>query len=140
MVKKRYITLLEIMIVILLIGIITSVVGYNVKGSLEKGKVFKTQQAQTQIRELLLLEVARGTNIEDVVKDPKKYLKESGLVRDIASLLKDGWNEPFEIKTNVHKTDIIVISPHLQNKKSSTKNKNENKSDQASDEEEDDQY
>jgi len=112
--KKRYITLLEIMIVILLIGIITSVVGYNVKGSLEKGKIFKTQQAQAQIKELLLLEVAKGANIDDVVKNPKKYLKDSGLPKNISSLLKDGWNEDFQIKTNKNKTDIIVTSKNLQ--------------------------
>jgi len=102
------------MIVILLIGIITSVVGYNVKGSLEKGKIFKTQQAQAQIKELLLLEVAKGANIDEVVKNPKKYLKDSGLPKNISSLLKDGWNEEFQIRTNKNKTDIIVTSKNLQ--------------------------
>ena len=85
--KKRYITLLEIMIVILLIGIITSVVGYNVKGSLDKGKVFKTEQAQNQIKELLLLEVAKGKKIENVVKYAKQHLKDSGIPKDVDSLL-----------------------------------------------------
>lgn len=112
MIKKRHITLLEIMIVILLIGIITSVVGYNVRGSLEKGKIFKTQQAQNQIKEILLLEVAKGAKIEDVVKDPKKYLMDSGLPKDVSSLLKDGWNVPFEIKV-INKSDIEVISRRL---------------------------
>jgi general secretion pathway protein G len=113
MIKKRYITLLEIMIVILLIGIITSVVGYNVKGSLYKGKVFRTEQAQNQIRELLLLEVAKGAGIDEVVKFPKKFLKETGLPKNVSALLKDGWNDPFEISTNKDKTDIIVSSKNL---------------------------
>ena len=113
MIKKRYITLLEIMIVILLIGIITSVVGYNVKGSLDKGKIFKTKQAQMQIRELLLLEVAKGAKIGEVVKNPEKYLKESGLPKDVSVLLKDGWNDNFEIKADKNKTDIIVTSKNL---------------------------
>ena len=38
--KKRAITLLEIMIVILLIGLIGGVVSYNLKGTLDKGKAF----------------------------------------------------------------------------------------------------
>ncbi len=129
--KKRYITLLEIMIVILLIGIITSVVGYNVKGSLDKGKIFKTQQAQTQIRELLLLEVAKGANIDEVVKNPKKYLKESGLPKDVSVLLKDGWNEEFQIKTNKSKSDIIVTSKNLKKME-----KDDKKNSQEIDEEE----
>lgn len=128
MIKKRHITLLEIMIVILLIGIITSVVGYNVKGSLDKGKIFKTQQAQNQIKELLLLEVAKGANIDEVVKNPEKYLIESGLPKDVSALLKDGWNEDFLIKTNKSKTDIIVTSKNL--KKIEKKNKISEESDE----------
>ena len=40
--KKRALTLLEIMIVIVLIGIIGSVIGVNMKGSLDAGKAFKS--------------------------------------------------------------------------------------------------
>ena len=119
--KKRFITLLEIMIVILLIGIITSVVGYNVKESLNKGKIFKTEQAQNQIRELLLLEVAKGANIDAVVKNPAKYLKESGLPKDVSVLLKDGWNDEFQISANRKKTDIIVTSKNLASPKKNAK-------------------
>lgn len=111
--KKRYITLLEIMIVILLIGIITSVVGYNVKGSLDKGKIFKTEQAQMQIKDLLLLEIANGANIDEVVKNPKRYLIDSGLPKDVSELLKDGWGTPFEIKASKNKSDIVVTSKNL---------------------------
>jgi len=112
--KKRYITLLEIMIVILLIGIITSVVGYNVKGSLEKGKIFKSRQAQKQIKDLLLLEVASGTNIDEVVSNPEKYLAESGLPKDPKDLINDGWGDRFQIKATRDKTDIEVTSKKMQ--------------------------
>jgi len=125
--KKRHITLIEIMIVILLIGIITSVVGYNVKGSLEKGKIFKTEHAQSQIRDLLLLEVARGTNIEEVVKNYRRYLKESGMTKDLKAILKDGWGDYFEIKLVDNKTDIKVISKNLDKY---NKNKEHNKIDE----------
>jgi type II secretory pathway pseudopilin PulG len=113
MISKRYITLLEIMIVILLIGIITSVVGYNVKGSLEKGKVFKTEQAQRQIKDILLLEVAKGKDIEEITKNFQKYLEESGLVKDINQMSKDGWGEKFIVKPNRDRSDIEVISEKL---------------------------
>jgi type II secretory pathway pseudopilin PulG len=120
MIKKRYITLLDIMIVILLIGIITSVVGYNVKGSLEKGKIFKTEQAQKQIRDILLLEVAKGNDIDEVVKNHRKHLKDSGLIRDVKQMLKDGWGKEFLISASKDKSDIDVISPTY--KKSSKDN------------------
>ena len=44
--KKQYaLTLIEIMIVIVLIGLIGSVIGANMKGSLDEGKAFKTKYA-----------------------------------------------------------------------------------------------
>ena len=109
--KKRPITLLEIMVVILLIGIITSVVGYNVKGSLEKGKVFKTKQAKMQIVDLLTLEMAKGSNMDDVVKNPQKYLKNSGMAKDVDKLLVDGWGDPLEVTQKNGK--IVVYSKNL---------------------------
>ncbi|NGX56986.1 MAG: hypothetical protein K1060chlam5_01242 [Candidatus Anoxychlamydiales bacterium] len=112
-IKKRFMTLLEIMIVILLIGIITSVVGYNMKGSLEKGKIFKTRQAQSQVKDLLLLEVAKGEDIDVVVNDPRKYLEKSNLAKNVESLLKDGWNEPFMI-TKKGSFDISVRSKKIE--------------------------
>lgn len=126
--KKRYVTLLEIMVVILLIGIITSVVGYNVKGSLEKGKVFKTKQAKRQIEDLLTLEVAKGTDIDTVVKNYKKYLENSGMAKDVDKLITDGWNTPFEV---THKNGKIVVTS-----KNLAKYKKEHDIDQAKDDDE----
>ncbi len=113
--KKRYMSLLEIMIVILLIGIITSVVGFNVKGSLEKGKVFKTEQAIVQIKDLLLLEVASGTPIEEVVANPIKYLKKSAVPKDPKKFILDGWGETLKIEAIKNNTDIKVSSNRLNN-------------------------
>ena len=111
-IKKRYITLLEIMIVVLLIGIISSVIGYNVKGSLNKGKAFKTQMAQKQIKDILYLSISEGKKIDDVTKNHKQYLKDSGLVKSIDNLLKDGWGEGFIIKND--KNNILVKSKKLE--------------------------
>ncbi len=79
-------TLLEIMIVIVLIGLIGSVIGFNMKGSLDEGRAFKTRQAQEQIQDILMLEVARGirwtmsskkarntSKIQDSSKNPKTF-------------------------------------------------------------------
>jgi len=95
--KKSAITLLEIMIVIFLIGLIGSVIGYNVKGSLEEGKAFRSEQGAARLRDILLMEVANGTSAEEVVSNPKFYVKKSGLVSNPDKLLKDGWGHPYEI-------------------------------------------
>lgn len=107
--KKRVLTLLEIMIVIVLIGLIGSVIGVNMKGSLEEGKAFKSRQAQEQIHDILMLEVARGIPLEEVIKEPVKYLELSGLVKNPKTFCKDGWGEPFEITKDGKRLDTIVV-------------------------------
>jgi general secretion pathway protein G len=111
--KKRSLTLLEIMIVIVLIGLIGSVIGVNMKGSLDEGRAFKTRQAAEQVQDILMLEVARGVDIQDVVDKREKYLANSGLVKDPKKFLIDGWNQPFEVKINPSTQTIIVRSEKL---------------------------
>ena len=96
-VKRKAMTLLEIMIVIFLIGLIGSVIGYNMKGSLDKGKMFKTEKGAEQIRDILMLEVAQGASPEVVVKEHARILRDSGLFKDVDKILKDGWNQPYDI-------------------------------------------
>jgi len=112
--RKQPITLIEIMIVIFLIGLIGSVLGYNMKGSLEEGKAFKTEQASLQIRDLLLLEAAKGTPLTTVVANPKLYLSRSGFVKNVEKLLEDGWGGAYEITASSRERDIRVISRNLE--------------------------
>lgn len=107
--KKRALTLLEIMIVIVLIGIIGSVIGVNMKGSLDEGKAFKSTQAMQQIQDILMLEVARGTSIDEVIKSPEKYLAASGLVKEPSKFLKDGWGTPFVIRADGRGNGNIIV-------------------------------
>ena len=111
--KKHNLTLLEIMIVIFLIGLIGSVIGYNVKGSLDEGKAFRTEHAAEQIKDILLLEVAKGHDIHTVIEKKELYLAESGLVKDVKKMLKDGWGEAFVVTPNRSATDIVVKSSRL---------------------------
>ena len=110
--KINSITLLEIMIVIFLIGLIGSVIGYNVKGSLESGKAFKSEHGAAQIRDILLLEASSGTDLNKLVSEPKKYLDRSGLCKDSSKMLKDGWGKEYVIK--VVNDDISVTSDALE--------------------------
>ena len=86
---------MEIMIVIFLIGIIGGAISYNMRGSMEKGRVFKTEQAMRQLIDILELAVSDGAEVADVIDKPVDYLKRSGMVKNPDKLLKDGWNKPF---------------------------------------------
>ncbi len=133
--KKRPITLLEIMIVIFLIGLIGGVVGYNMKGSLDEGRAFKTEQASLRVREILLLEVANGAELDQVVGDSFSCLKNSGLCENPDKLLKDGWNQPFVIKKKGNH-DISVVSQKLKDYRAK-KNKGRGVQEQVDDDAED---
>lgn len=101
--KKRYaMTLLEIMIVIFIIGIISSVIGYNMRGSLDKGKAFKTKEGINKIYEIVQLEQAEGKPLSADVEKIKTLLKDSGLVRKPEDLMKDGWGEPYTFEIIDH--------------------------------------
>ena len=88
---------MEIMIVIFLIGLIGSVIAYNMKGSLDEGRYFKSQQAIKQIQEVLELEIARGVTAEKVNADPGFYIERSGIVKNVDKVVKDGWGNDFSI-------------------------------------------
>jgi type II secretory pathway pseudopilin PulG len=122
--KKRTLTLLEIMIVIFLITLITGVIGYNMKGSLDKGKIFRTEQARAQLQDMLLLSLSEGKKMDEILNNPLAALEGLGIARDPKALLKDGWNENFFITANRNKTDFIITSRHL-DKKDEKRNKEE---------------
>lgn len=111
--KKKALTLIEIMIVIFLITLITGAVGYNMKGSLTKGKEFRTKQAQEQLRDLLLICVDEGEDPEKVAKNPSLYLIKSGLAKDPKNLVKDGWGSDFEVKLTADKRDFEISSKNM---------------------------
>lgn len=122
--QKRSLTLLEIMIVIVLIGLIGSVIGFNVKGSLDEGKAFKTEMAQEQIKDILLLEVARGSSLEEVIERKEEILENSGLVKNAKNFLKDGWGIPFHIEIKGQSGhDLVVKSDRLNSYQQSKKNR-----------------
>lgn len=99
--KKRYITLVEMMIVMFLIAMITGVIAYNYTGSLEEGKAFKTKAGIEKIHTVLDLYLAThpedrehiGTRWQDIVKS-------SQLVKSPQELIKDGWGIEYQVAVN----------------------------------------
>ena len=113
--KKKYtMTLLEIMIVIFIIGIIGSVVGYNMRGSLDQGKAFKTKEAARKLYEIVLLEEAIDNPLSndsgDLSDSIRKVLSKSELVRRPKDLMQDGWGNEFEFKYDKKKNEIRFSS------------------------------
>ncbi len=108
--KKRALTLLEIMIVILLITTISGVIGYNMKGALEKGRAFRTERAIDQLRDLLLYRLAEVGSPEEIMSDPKRAVVETGLARDPESLLRDGWGDSLDISLHRSRADFTIRS------------------------------
>ena len=106
--QKRPFTLIEIMVVIFLIGLIGSVIGYNMKGSLNKGRAFKTERAIEQLESLLNLELAKGTGtVEEIIADKEKYLKLAGHSKP-QDLLKDGWGQPFTFDLDDNEEFVVT--------------------------------
>jgi len=114
--KRNPITLLEIMIAIFIIGIITSVISFNMKGSLEKGKAFKTEQGSKQVYEIITYAFSQDREILDQIHrgepfDLEECLQNSGFVKYPKKLMRDGWGEVYEIIPK-EDDDIFVVSKH----------------------------
>ena len=96
--KKRFITLVEMMIVMFLIAMITGVIAYNYTGSLEEGKAFKTKAGIEKIRTILDLHLATHPDDLDSIDSMwRTVLANSQLVKNARELEKDGWGKDFEV-------------------------------------------
>jgi Tfp pilus assembly protein PilE len=99
--KRRYITLVEMMIVMFLIAMITGVIAYNYTGSLEEGKAFKTKAGIDKIHTILDLHLA--TNPEDREHLSTRWrgiVESSQLVKNSKELMKDGWGNDYDVNTD----------------------------------------
>lgn len=102
--QKRFITLIEMMIVMFLIAMITGVIAYNYTGSLEEGKAFKTKNGMEKIHTILDLHMA--TNPGESVSDWKTIVAASPLVKNSNELIKDGWGQEYQVKADEHGIEI----------------------------------
>lgn len=97
-VKKRFVTLIEMMIVMFLIALITGVIAYNYRGSLEEGKAFKTKASIEKIEMILNLRIAENPDImENIQTEWARVISRDPLVKDPNALTKDGWGKPYEV-------------------------------------------
>jgi len=112
--KRRFLTLVENMIVMFLIALITGVIAYNYTGALEEGKAFKTRASIEKIETILNLAVAQEpSRLDDITSKWKVYIEDSSLIKDPKTLSLDGWGGPFEVIVEDGK--IYVSSKNLEN-------------------------
>lgn len=106
---RRCITLIEIMIVMFLIALITGVVAYNYRGTLEEGKAFKTKAGIEKLQTILSLTLADNPSADMSNGSWQNYIASSPLVHDAKSILKDGWGRDYDV-ANDENGNIVVRS------------------------------
>lgn len=111
--RKKAVTLIEIMIVILLIGLIGGALAFNMRGSLDKGKVFKTEATQARVYDILMLKAAESNaTLEEIVEHWVDHVNQSSLVKKGTDLTQDGWNK--KLIVSIVDDEIEVKSIGLQ--------------------------
>lgn len=95
---RKFITLVEMMIVMFLIAMITGVIAYNYTGSLDEGKAFKTKSGMDKIRTVLDLHLAANPDDREHIQSRwRQIVEESNLVKNARELTKDGWGIDYEV-------------------------------------------
>lgn len=107
-IKKRFVTLIEMMIVMFLIALITGVVAYNYRGTLEKGKAFQTQAGIQRLQNILSLSLAEDPSLD--LSAWQEIVKRSPLVQDPNALIKDGWGFTYQVGMSTETNEIVVWS------------------------------
>lgn len=110
--KKQAVTLIEIMIVILLIGLISGALVFNMRGSMDKGRVFKSQQNAQRVYDALMMGCAAGEFQLSEINQPTvllRVLNNSPFINNGAEVLKDGWGQDLVIEPK-GEDDLYVYS------------------------------
>jgi general secretion pathway protein G len=107
--QRRFVTLIEMMIVMTLIILIIGVIGYNYRGALDEGKAFKTKAGMEKVETILSLAVAdKPSLIEDIGSNWEQIIRGSPMVKNPDDLIYDGWG--YKYKVDVENGAISVHS------------------------------
>jgi type II secretory pathway pseudopilin PulG len=111
---KRSVTLIEIMIVLVLIGIIGGALAYNMRGGLERGKKFQTEQNIARVYDILMMEYSKGAQeLSKIAANYEEIVQKSEFAKNPDKLLKDGWGKALKIKYDKVKDELQVTSDNL---------------------------
>ena len=112
--KRHSLTLIEIMLVIVLIGIVGGALAFNLRGALDRGKSFKTQETKKKIEAILCIaavdddqDVVLGEWTEIVSKSPLIKLKLNN------GSVVDAWGNPFDVEYESSEGQYLVSSAKI---------------------------
>jgi len=109
---KRAVTLVELLVVMALIAIISGALAINYRGSLTKGKRFKTEQLIERIHTAVMLEMASDPKVANDFQDKwKDIVLKSPLVAAKVGTngeILDAWDRP--VKCTLDKGVVTVTS------------------------------
>ena len=109
------------MVVISLIALVMGVLGYNMKGVLEKGKAFRTEQSIERLYNVFQMGAAEGFSFTEIQGDLAYHVRTYGMAKNVDELLKDGWNVPLVIEIQQHGKEVKISSLRLQSYKEAQK-------------------
>ncbi|NGX53562.1 MAG: hypothetical protein K1000chlam4_00274 [Chlamydiae bacterium] len=109
--KKRAVTLIEIMIVIMLISLIGGALAFNMRGSMDQGRAFKTDQNIARVRDILLMATVDDDLTTDYVVTHWENIVEKSAIVDGKKVVFDGWKDKLNVAASGD--DIVVTSTKL---------------------------
>lgn len=120
-ITKRFVTLMEMMIVMVLVATVVGALAWNFSGSLEKGKAFDTEQSMNKVRNILIVHLAEyPEDIDRVEQEWKSMVMASPMApADSKTLIRDGWGKPFNVRLSGDSSDgeaEIIISSDAYNR------------------------
>ncbi len=114
--KRNALTLIEIMLVIILVGIVGGALAFNLKGAVQKGKRFKTEETKKKIDAILNLALLEGHSSEEVKSNWIEHVKDSPLIKTKPNQtdIWDGWGKPFEVDISEDGYTLVSKSENIQ--------------------------
>lgn len=112
-VKRQFLTLIEMMIVMFIIALITGGLAYRYVGSLDESRAFKTKVAIDRVSGILNLKAADDPTFLDRAGSAwQTVIETSPLVANSKDLIRDGWGQIFQVEVN---DDTINVSSRKYN-------------------------
>jgi general secretion pathway protein G len=112
--RRQSVTLIEMIIVMILIATITGALALNYQKSLDRGRLFATQQRVERLRAILTLYFSMHPDEAGTNTDYITIINDSGLgPPKPEQLLKDDWGQDFQIVIDRNNGDpkISIESP-----------------------------
>lgn len=110
-IQRRFVTLIEMMIVMFLIALIAGALAINYGGSLDEGKAFKTKSGMDKLEAVLNLEISKYPQAASQIESNwREVAKSSPLVKDPNALIKDGWGEDYNVTISPEHGGIYIYS------------------------------